>query len=827
MQLAFWAMALAIGIGCAVNGVEAGRIVWCSVAASAVIGAGYCVGKRAWCGLLAIAWLGFGVALGCHEIDRARSPADLEEDRLADVVGQVVRGADVSGEPAVSRAAASADETEASGQSMPPRCHLLVHVASVNGKPTVATASLLVLAGVPDVAPGTWIRFASRLYLPRGFANPGLPDARLLARAQGLDLLAAVKSPSDLQQWGGHIDGLSRLRRLAFYLRQALAHSINHRLSEPAAGFVRTMVIGERTNVPTAIEDGFRAAGATHVLSVSGLHLAVVAALVFQALQRLLARFPSWSLRIPPKTLASALSLPAVAFYTLLTGEAVATVRSALMATVVLGAAVVNRPVSLAASIAAAAVVLLVQSPLVLLDISFQLSFASVIGLGLFARWLPLETSHRQPGLGRLRRALMWLLGSLSASFAASLVTSPLVAHHFGEITPAAPIGNLALVPIVEMVVLPCGLVGALLALAHPWLGALPLWAAGFASQLALSLAEIFRRFAPVLLVRFPNWFETLVSVAAAAAFLQAFAGAKTQRRRWLLAGVAAASLAAASLLGRDWMRRTRDDLRITFIDVGQGDAALVEGPLGFVALIDGGGRYDNAFDTGARIVEPVLRARGISKLDLVVLSHPHPDHMNGLFRIVRRFDVGALWTQGSDGGNLAYRDFIQAAQERGIAIPPPRSFSTRGLAVDVLGPWTGDVIGAPTGLDANDASLIVRFRYGGRRVLFVGDIGKDGESELLQWQSMASRLSCDVLKVPHHGSRNSSSEELLEAVSPVLGVLSAGKYNRFNLPNPLALARYAKRGIPVLRTDRDGAVSISVGKTGDASYECVRDCRP
>jgi len=825
MHLAFWAVALAVGIGCAIDACDGGWLVCCVVVACAAAVAGHVVRERRWRHLLAFVSLGLGIGLGAHDVARARGSLPIEEDRLVEVLGWVLRGADISGEPAVSQAGAPGGQEETPQATPTSRCHLWVRVESVDGRRMAATASLLVLNGVPAIAPGTCIRFASRLYLPRGFANPGLPDSRLLARAQGLDLLAAVKSPSDLRQVEGGIDFVSYLRRLAFRLRQGMATTINGRLSEPAAGFVRTMVIGERTNVPTSVEDGFRAAGATHVLSVSGLHLAVVAALVFQVLQRLLSRFPSWSLRIPPKALASALSLPAVGFYTMLTGEAVATVRSALMATIVLGAAVVNRPVSLAASIAAAAVVLLVSSPLALLDVSFQLSFASVIGLGLFARWLVGQRPEWQGG--RFRRALKWLLGSLSASFAASLVTSPLVAHHFGEITPVAPVGNLVLVPLVELVVLPCGLVGALLALAHPWLGALPLWAAGFVSQLALALAELFRRFAPVVLVRFPNWFETLFSMAAAAALLQAFAGGRTRRKRWLVLGAVAASVAGGSLLGRDVMRRSRDDLRITFIDVGQGDAALIEGPLGFVALIDGGGRYDNAFDTGARIVEPVLRALGITKLDLVVLSHPHPDHMNGLFRVLRRFDVRALWTQGSDGGNPAYRDLIRTAQERGISMPLPGSFSTRGLSVDVLGPWDGNTIGVPTGLDANDASLIVRFGYGGRRVLFVGDIGIDGESELLQGRSAPADPSCDVLKIPHHGSRNSSSRAFLDAVSPVLAVASAGKYNRFHLPNPAALARYADKNVRVLRTDRDGAVRISVDRTGQTYLDCMRGCRP
>jgi competence protein ComEC len=507
-----------------------------------------------------------------------------------------------------------------------------------------------------------------------------------------------------------------------------------------------------------------------------------------------------------------------------LTGEAVATIRSALMAAMVLGAAIVNRPVSLATGIAAAAMALLLQSPLVLLDMSFQLSFASVIGLGLFARWLlPRAAIRDETGW---RRARGWLVRSFSASFAACLVTTPIVAHHFGEITPAAPLGNLVLVPIVELVVLPCGLVGALLALAHAWLGAFPLFVAGTASRLALVLAEMFRRFAPVVLVRYPNWLETLLLVAAAGAALQAASEPRRrQRTRWLLAAILATSVAGSSLGLRQIARLSSRELRVTFLDVGQGDATLVEGPGGFVALVDGGGRYDNSFDTGARVVEPVLRARGISRLDLVVLSHPHPDHMNGLFRILTRFPIGAFWQNGDDGRNPAYHDLVRVARERGVPMPKPTPVDSRGITLEAVSPWLDGNIGVPVGLEANDASLVIRVAYAGRQILLTGDIGDEGEAELIERRKAGTSIRSEVLKVPHHGSRYASSDWLIRAVAPALAVVSAGRYNRFGLPSQAALARYLRQGTEVLRTDRDGAVTLTVDAAGNLTVACMNDC--
>jgi competence protein ComEC len=815
MRLAFWAAWFAAGI---LVGIAAGSLaIWLMAGATLLA---VFLWKRLGAVHLAVAGLAFacGIGLGHREILVATAEPAFAENADLMIRGEVVAGADVA-------AAASpvADALSDGGDESQPasRCHLRIRVCRIGDTAVDVLLSLLVLAGDPATAPGDVVEFPARVFVPHGFANPELPPARLLARAQGTDVLATVRS-ADAIRVVGRTDGpFAWLRRWAFLLRRAMADVINRRISEPSAGFVRTMVLGERNDVPTKVEDGFRAAGATHVLSVSGLHLAVVVALFFQTLRRIFAALPALSLRVPPKVVASLLSLPACAFYALLTGEAVATLRSAVMASIVLLASIVNRPLCLATSIAAAAFLLLARSPLAILDVSFQLSFASVIGLGLFARWM--LPGHGAAARGPVKRTLAWLRRSLSASVAACLVTAPLVAHHFGEITPAAPLGNLVLVPIVELVVLPCGLIGALLGLAHSWLGALPLWLAAFASQTALAAADLFRRFAPVVLVRYPTWGETLLLVAGAGLCLVAFM--RRSARPWLVLGAVAGLCACASMVVRDVLRRGRDDVRVTFLDVGQGDAAIVEGPHGFVALVDGGGRYDDSFDTGARIVEPILRTRGIGSLDLVILSHPHPDHMNGLFRILQRFPVRTLWTSGDDGQNRRYAELIALARQRGVRLDPPTDVRVGGVALKLLGPWFDGAIGVPPGLGTNDGSLVVQLVFAGRRILLAGDIGSEGEEELFEPASGKIDVASEVLKVPHHGSRYASSDRFLAAVSPVLAVASAGRFNRFGLPNPAAIRRYERRNIPLLRTDRNGAVRVTVDNSGRITTICALGC--
>jgi competence protein ComEC len=815
VQLAIWATALAVGI---VVGIATRPAIAVGSLVLLLLGALAFAWRRSWKAAFALVVLASGIGLGARDVAQATRPPGLLENTVLQVEGEIVRGPDADEEALARGTPARTGPLPAP----PKRCHLRLALTRVAGRDTTGDVLVTFVHGSPNVSPGDRVRLTARLYQPRGFVNPGLPDERLLARARGIDWLATVGSADEVHRLPGRGSWLGWMRRAAWCVRRAMAGAIGERVREPMAGFIRTMVLGERTDVPASVEDGFRAAGATHVLSVSGLHLAVVVALFYQCVRRLIARLPGWALRLSPNAAASVLSLPACAFYALLTGEAVATVRSAIMASVVLSAQIVNRPFTLAAGIGTAAMVMLVASPLTLLDVSFQLSFASVIALGLFARWLTAVAQGTIPK-GTVRKAWGWLTASLSASFAASLCTAPLVAHHFGEITPAAPVGNLMLVPVVELVVLPLGLMGALLGAVHPWLGAAPLWVSGLASRAALALADGFRLLAPVLLVRAPNWVEVTLFGLGAGCLLQGLARGTLARRRRLVLAVLAVVGGGGSLALREGVRRWRSDVEVTFVDVGQGDAALVEGPGGFAALIDGGGRYDNSFDTGARILEPLLRARGITFLDVVILSHPHPDHMNGLFRVLDRFDVGVLWTHGDGGGNPLYAALIGLAEQKGISTPVPTLLSRRGLVLEALSPRTEDRIGVPPGLGTNDASLVIRLGFAGRRVLFVGDIGSEGEAELFQLGAPREVLGSDVLKVPHHGSRYASSEAFLAAVAPSLAVASAGRFNTFGLPNPAALARYARRGIPVIRTDQVGAVSLVVDSRGVISIGYAR----
>jgi competence protein ComEC len=321
-----------------------------------------------------------------------------------------------------------------------------------------------------------------------------------------------------------------------------------------------------------------------------------------------------------------------------------------------------------------------------------------------------------------------------------------------------------------------------------------------------------FARVAPAWRVPAPNlveivaWYVPLIAIAA-------------RSRRALRVVAVCAIVLGASAAWRVWSRACSETLTATFLDVGQGDACVVELPHGRVLVVDGGGSFDPRFDPGQQVIAPFLWRRGIRRIDLMVLSHPHPDHANGLATLVEQFPVGEVWTNGQENKQPGTVALLAAAARRQVPVSTPRAIELGGATLKPLWPYDEhDALAVDIARGENDNSLVVAVGWRGRSLLFAGDLEADGEAALIA--RAGPSLAADVVKVPHHGSKTSSTAELVAATHPSVAVISVGERNRWGFPNAGVMARWRGAGTRVLRTDREGGVTVTVDKRGRVAAE-------
>jgi competence protein ComEC len=573
-----------------------------------------------------------------------------------------------------------------------------------------------------------------------------------------------------------------------------MAARISARIPAEDAALVAALVVGERGGLSADEETRFRAAGVTHLLSVSGLHLAFAAGLLF-ALSRWLLRqcAPGLGRRRPRDRWAAALALPVVAAYAILTGAEVATVRAALVVGHAFVGVIAGRRARGWDALVFAALALTLPCPPACVDPSFQLSFVAAWATLVIAR--PIEAA----GLRRLLRQA-WRL--VQASFAATIATAPITIWHFNQVAPVGIVSNVIAVPLTEAAIVPLGIVGSLVDLAVPSLGAPILTLAGALAALLRAFVAWTAAWAPVWIVASPSPWILVVALVGL------WWIGRRVRRTLLVAAVLLLCVGGERL----WLR-THPRFEVTFLDVGQGDASVLRLPGGEIVLIDGGPGTD------AAILVPFLLRQGVSRIALVVLSHPHPDHAGGLAEVVRRFTVEEIWDNGAPSNDPTVRALLASAEARHVPVHRPADRVYGAVSIRVLAPLYDGRFGPDPLASENDNSIVLRVEYAGRALLFAGDIETEAERALVA----RSLTPVDVLKVPHHGSRTSSTEELLDALHPHIAVAQLAIDNRYRFPHPDVVARYRERGVQLLRNDLAGAVRIRIDADGALTVACAR----
>lgn len=652
---------------------------------------------------------------------------------------------------------------------------------------------------LPAFSVGDYVRFKAAVRSPRDYRNFNRAAFETYYKSKEISATGFVID----RKW---IVKTGESRNMVFVLTsfwkektlEALASGIENR---EVFGIVRAIVFGEKTGIDKETLDGFKVLGLVHLIVVSGLHVVVFSIFVWWLVViagLLVSRFVG---QRDLRFIATCISLILIWFYIAMAGFEAPAVRAGLISTVYLFSILLKRISSQWDVLAFSALVLIVINPFIVFNVSFQLTYAAVIGILVFSRFFVRGKAEEKLVVKIFATTLNMFIVSLGAS----LGVFPILVYHFEALPLFGPVASTILSPIIAFFVIPFAIFAAIISPLSGWLSSgifrlldIP---TGFFLLSSDFLASKFRW----------SLCELRMDIFGVAAFyLLVITVVYWRKVRYKKVAV----FLTASILGLGiFMDHPFDsfkgNLTITFLDVGQGSAVVVSLPDGRVMLIDGGGTKGSTFDVGEAVIAPFLKRAGAKKVEKIIVTHPHPDHYKGVLYIAKNFSPSELMVgkysddKLNEGEFNEWKDFLNSITK--IAIRPTlltrASWKEGDVVVDVLSP--------PSKLspswNANDASAVIRVKYSGVSFLLAADIEDSAERYLTE----NFELDSTVLQVPHHGSDTSSSVKFLDKVSPKYAVMQVGAFNKYGFPMKEVVDRYRAQGVDLYRTDLNGAVSF------------------
>ncbi len=657
------------------------------------------------------------------------------------------------------------------------------------GGARLAVSGTLAAGALAGWREGRRVRLPASLRIPTRYRDPGVQDESLALARRGIALVGSVKSGSLVEV----VARGSAMQEAASAIRARVRRTVRRLVPGDAlrAGIVTAILIGDRGGLDPTTTRRLQEAGTYHVIAISGGNIVILAGLAFVVLRLL---------RVPRRGGSIALAALLCA-YGYIAGGGPSVARATIAAVVYLLAVAADHRSPAMNVLAAVALVAVAYEPLEVFDPGLALSYGATLAL--------LVAADRVR-LGKRNAILAVLAGTICAE----LALFPIGASVFHRVTVAGLILNFAAIPLMTVV----QVAGLAVLAAAPFFDVLARAAGTVAGLASVGLVESTRLLdvAPWLTWRVPSPAWSIVGVYYAAWALALWGGviARLRYRALAVAASAALMICVPSLtrLARPRPAPAAGMLRATFLDVGQGDAAVVQFPGGWSLLVDAAGLPASAFDLGERVITPALLALGVQRLDYLAITHGDPDHVEGAPGVARDFGPRELWEGIVVPPHRTLNDLRRITSRGGGAlrtVRPGDIVRLGGVDVRVLHPpepdWERQRV-------RNDDSIVLEIRYGDVSIVLPGDISAPTEEPL------ATRLSdapLRILKAAHHGSATSSSAAWLDAARAAAVVFSCGRGNRYGHPHPAVLDRAASRRTPVFRTDEDGAITVTTdGRT-------------
>ena len=643
---------------------------------------------------------------------------------------------------------------------------------------------------------GMHVRLEGMLVLPELPRNPGQFNRRIYESGKKIDFY--LENPTVLEVK----EQRSGVREVVEIWKTEMMNRCEKIYPDEEAGILEAMLFGEKSELSGDIKELYQAAGISHVLVISGLHISLLALAVAGILRRLGFPMPVWVI----------LSVGVLAGYGILIGQPTTAVRALLMFFVLQGARLLGRSYDLLSALAFAGILMLLDNPDLILDGGCRLSFCAVIGVGWYVseknkifRSIGEKEKRKNRGKGGKGSNAGAILENIRAGWYLWLFTLPVMLDTFYQVSVVGILWNLVAIPLLPVIIASGGL-GVVLAGWNIFLGSLAGSPAYGMLQLYQEIGNISEKL-PVGMWTPGQPSKPVIAGYYLVIFLLVLVEKQLIKRekRWkirkIFPGMELCSMLLLLLLmAHPWQQREK----ITFLDVGQGDASLLQSG-GQTLLLDGGSTSQK--NVGTYVILPYIKQQGISCLEAIVLTHTDQDHINGVTEVLEEGKKGWLtvknlmypyWMEGTEQG----KQLKKLAEEAGASCRKIRAGDrlTIGKAeAVVLYPKEQEKIAEP-----NAGSLVLFWKWEGVRAMFTGDLPEGKERELLQ-----NLPACEILQVGHHGSATSTCREFLEQVQPSLAVISCAMKNRYGHPSPDTVDRLKKTGCEIRYTMRSGAITI------------------